>query len=137
VSALPDARPALARPGSHGLEHAVAATEQGLAALHEALLARDALAIARQADELQRALLHAVSTFMAAARSGGVPLALRHRLASASAQVASQRESLARATASLDRALGALLPAPAAAAPALYSSAGVSTTRASGATLQA
>lgn len=125
------------RPVSPGLEHALAATEQGLAALHDALLSRDALAIEHQADELQRALSHAVSTFMAAARSGGLPPALRHRLASASAQVASQRESLARATASLDRALGALLPPAPAATPALYSSAGTSAPRASGATLQA
>ena len=39
-----------------------------------------------------------------------MPPALRHRLASASGQVAAQRESLARATAALDRAIDVLLP---------------------------
>ncbi|EHR72876.1 hypothetical protein BurJ1DRAFT_4077 [Burkholderiales bacterium JOSHI_001] len=137
MSAAPPARPAAPRPGSAGLEHALSATEQRLSALHDALLSRDALAIERQADELQRALSHAASTFMAAARQGGVPPALRHRLASASAQVASQRESLARATASLGRALDALLPAAPAAAPGLYSSAGAAQPRAGGASLLA
>jgi hypothetical protein len=39
-----------------------------------------------------------------------VPPALRERLAQASGQVVAQRESLARATAALDRALDVLLP---------------------------
>ena len=42
--------------------------------------------------------------------SGPVPSALRTRLATASGQVAAQRESLARATAALDRAIDVLLP---------------------------
>ena len=52
----------------------------------------------------------AVSQFSDAAKSGPLPPALRHRLASASGQVAAQRESLARATAALDRAIDVLLP---------------------------
>ena len=39
-----------------------------------------------------------------------MPPALRDRLATASGQVVAQRESLARATAALDRALDVLLP---------------------------
>ena len=39
-----------------------------------------------------------------------MPPALRDRLAQASSQVVAQRESLARATAALDRALDVLLP---------------------------
>jgi hypothetical protein len=39
-----------------------------------------------------------------------VPSALRNRLAHASGQVAAPRESLARATAALDRAIDVLLP---------------------------
>ena len=58
----------------------------------------------------QRALAHAVHQFSKAARSGPVPSALRTRLATASGQVAAQRESLARATAALDRAIDVLLP---------------------------
>ena len=45
-----------------------------------------------------------------------MPPALRRRLASASGQVAAQRESLARATAALDRAIDVLLPREAAGA---------------------
>jgi hypothetical protein len=37
-------------------------------------------------------------------------MALRHRLASAGGEVAAQRESLARATAALDRAIDVLMP---------------------------
>ena len=48
--------------------------------------------------------------FTRAAREGGVPSTLRRRLALASAQVAAQREALARATAALDRAIDVLLP---------------------------
>ena len=51
-----------------------------------------------------------MSQFSDAARSGPLPPALRNRLASASGQVAAQRESLARATAALDRAIEVLLP---------------------------
>ena len=51
-----------------------------------------------------------MTQFSDAARSGPLPPALRHRLASASGQVAAQRESLARATAALDRAIDVLLP---------------------------
>jgi hypothetical protein len=50
-----------------------------------------------------------------------LPPALRHRLASASGQVAAQRESLARATAALDRAIDVLIPRDGA---ALYSTHG-------------
>ena len=49
---------------------------------------------------------------------------LRQRLALASGQVAAQRESLARASAALDRAIDVLLPSP---APRVaYSAAGLS-----------
>jgi len=54
-------------------------------------------------------------------RSGAVPPTLRRRLASASGQVAAQRESLARATAALDRAIEVLMPSD---TPGLYSSLG-------------
>ncbi len=66
----------------------------------------------RAAAELHRALAAAVDHFSRAARSGGVPPALRQRLALASGQVAAQREALARATASLDRAIDVLMPRP-------------------------
>jgi hypothetical protein len=103
------------------LEDTLAAVESRLVALGEALRARDAAAIDSHATELHRALARAVDHFTRAARSGAVPPTLRRRLASASGQVAAQRESLARATAALDRAIEVLMPSD---TPGLYSSLG-------------
>jgi len=103
--------PGLPAPAdSPELEARLAAVESRLAALGNALRARDPVAIDLQASELHRALAAAVSHFSDAARNGPVPPALRERLAQASGQVVAQRESLARATAALDRALDVLLP---------------------------
>ena len=101
--------PAPARPDP-ALETALAAVEGQLGALGVALRERDAAGIDRHATELHRALATAVEQFARAARSGSVPQALRHRLASAGGEVAAQRESLARATAALDRAIDVLIP---------------------------
>ncbi|HUG24534.1 hypothetical protein [Piscinibacter sp.] len=103
------------------LEDTLAAVESRLASLGEALRARDAAAIDSHATELHRALARAVDHFTHAARSGSVPPTLRRRLARASGQVAAQRESLARATAALDRAIEVLMPRD---VPGLYSSIG-------------
>ena len=92
------------------LEARLGDVETRLLALGNALRARDAVAIDLHAVELHRALSSAISHFSSAARSGRVPPALRTRLANASGQVAAQRESLARATAALDRAIDVLLP---------------------------
>jgi len=103
------------------LEDTLAAVESRLVALGDALRSRDAVAIDSHATELHRALARAVDHFSRAARNGTVPPLLRRRLASASGQVAAQRESLARATAALDRAIEVLMPRD---APGLYSSVG-------------
>jgi hypothetical protein len=100
------------------LEDALAAVESRLTSLGEALRVRDASAIDHHATELHRALASAVDRFSLAARSGSVPPGLRRRLARASGQVAAQRESLARATAALDRAIEVLMPRE---MPGLYS----------------
>jgi hypothetical protein len=92
------------------LEARLTAVETRLAALGNALRSRDAAGIDLHAAELHRALATAVTQFSDAARSGPLPPGLRNRLASASGQVAAQRESLARATAALDRAIDVLLP---------------------------
>lgn len=92
------------------LEVTLAEVESRLAALGSALRSRDAMAIDLHAGELHGALARAVEHFTSAARNGPVPPALRTRLASASGEVAAQRESLARATAALDRAIDVLLP---------------------------
>jgi hypothetical protein len=104
--AICDTASAAATPLEDSLGH----VESRLAALGSALRARDAAAVDLHAVELHRALAQAVDEFTSAARAGRVPPALRTRLASASGQVAAQRESLARATAALDRAIDVLLP---------------------------
>ncbi|MEP6876542.1 MAG: hypothetical protein ABI887_19475 [Burkholderiales bacterium] len=92
------------------LESVLASVENRLTALGDALCERDSAAIDLHATELHRALATAVEHFAKAARAGSVPRALRHRLASAGGEVAAQRESLARATAALDRAIDVLMP---------------------------
>lgn len=96
--------------GHQTLEDTLARVELHLAGLGTAVGARDLDAIGHHAAELQQALTHAVDRFSLAARLGQVPDALRRRLAAASGQVAAQRESLARATAALDRAIDVLMP---------------------------
>jgi hypothetical protein len=92
------------------LEAMLAQVELRLATMQASVRQRDVPAIADDADELHRALARAVEAFMHAARNGGIPPAMRLRLARASAQVARQREGLARATAALDRAIDVLIP---------------------------
>ena len=110
---MPDAfRPTV--PVAPELELTLAAVETRLAALGDALRARDAAAIDSEAAELHRALARAVDQFKRAASHGALPHALRLRLVAASGRVAAERESLARATASLDRAIDVLMPRDAA-----------------------
>jgi hypothetical protein len=118
------------------LEPPLTALEDSLAALGQALCSNDAQAIEAQAGALHRALARAVAQFAHAARAGSVPPALRQRLAQAGGRVAAQREALARATASLDRAIDVLLP-PDHAAHGIYSAAGNAQRRAHGGQLQA
>ncbi len=92
------------------LERPLHTVEDRLQALTVALNQHDADAVDRVAAELQAALAVAVGQFSAAARTGGVPPGLRQRLMQAGGQVAAQREALARATASLDRAIDVLIP---------------------------
>jgi hypothetical protein len=110
------------------LERPLQMVEDSLTALGVALHRQDTQAVDRVAAELHAALAAAVDHFTRAARSGGVPAPLRHRLALAGGQVAAQREALARATASLDRALDVLMPrhpqGAAGAAASLYSATG-------------
>lgn len=103
------------------LERPLAALEERVLALGEALRERDAARIESEAAALHRALAGAVDQFGRAARLGPIPAPLRRRLMAAGAQVAAQREVLARATASLDRAIDVLLPA---AAHGVYSASG-------------
>ena len=97
-------------PADTELEEALAAVEARLTALGVALLERDSLAVDTQASELHHALARAVDDFTRAARHGTVPPLLRLRLMRAGSQVAAQRESFARATAALDRAIDVLFP---------------------------
>ena len=106
------------------LEEALCLVEHELSELGLALQVRDSVAIDLHAAALHRALANAIDCFSRAAQSGPLAPALRHRLVSASGQVASQRESLARATAALDRAIEVLMPPQE--APAVYSAYGSS-----------
>ncbi len=118
------------------LERPLAAVEAQLGALAQALTQQDAEAVARAAADLHAALAAAVEQFTRAARNGGVPPPLRQRLALASGQVAAQREALARATASLDRAMDVLMPRQAASG--LYSAfGGIDRTSGHGGSVQA
>ena len=92
------------------LEQALAAVELRLARLADALLQRDLGAVDLESVALHGALASAVDHFSSAARHGPIPIALRHRLARTSGHVAAHRESFARATAALDRAIDVLLP---------------------------
>jgi hypothetical protein len=112
--------PTTGRPDAR-LEEALAAVDQRLAALGEALRTRDLAGVDTHASALHAALAQAVDCFARAAKNGPLPHALRLRLASTSGLVAAQRESLARATAALDRAMDVLLPRE---APAVYSAGG-------------
>ena len=97
-------------PAQADLEAPVLLVEQHLSELHQALQADDAHALELAASALHRSLTGAVEHFRAAAKRGSLPSPLRDRLALASARVAAQRQALARATASLDRAIDVLLP---------------------------
>ena len=130
-SLVPDRNAPHARPD---LETALAAVEHRLSALGVALCVRDTVGIDLHATELHRALATAVDQFALAARRGSVPAELRHRLASTSGQVAAQRESLARATAALDRAIEVLMPRD---TPGLYSSIGAAERGLLGGSIQA
>ena len=100
----------LAHGSTDTLEASVCALEEGLQKLGEALLARDTRGIDQASDRLQRALISALTDFQLAAREGRVPPELRRRLVSAGGHIAAQREAVARAAASLDRAIDILLP---------------------------
>ena len=106
------------------LERPLKGVEDCLTALGVALHRQDPQAVDRVAAELHTALAAAVDHFTRAARNGGVPAGLRQRLAQASGQVAAQREALARATASLDRAMDVLMPRQASVGASLYNAAG-------------
>ena len=110
-------------PLSSGLEDRLSAVELRLAALGNALRSRDAAGIDLHASELHKALASAVNHISDAARSGPVSPALRDRLVQAGGLVAAQRESLARDTAALDRAMDVLLPREGAALYSIYGAA--------------
>jgi len=116
------------------LEAVLQRVEQHLDDLQTALGARDMRCIELHAGELQRALTQALERFRHAARHGGTTLELRRRFALAGAQVAAQRDALARATAALDRAIDVLMPTPAA---GVYAADGTHAPRRSPSTLKA
>lgn len=97
-------------PAAIDLEDAISQVELHLEALGQAMRTHNAEGVEHEALALQRALAAAVQRLNHAARAGDVPPELRQRLALATGQMAAQRESLARATAALDRAIDVLMP---------------------------
>lgn len=91
-----------------------------LTALTRALQGRDAQALQAAADQLVAALEEAGPQLR---QPGALTPELRRRLAYAVGRVAAHREALARAAASVDRAIEVLLPSSAAAG-TTYSAAG-------------
>ena len=116
------------------LEGPLVEVEACLSAVGEALLRRDGAAVEQHAGRLQQVLQAAIASFGEAARSGGVPPQLRNRLVTAGGRVAAQRETLARATAALDRAMDVLMPAE---PTGLYGASGKTERRAWGGSFQA
>ena len=110
MPALQSTAPVAPVAGGPALEDMLSAVESRLSDLGEALRTRDLPGIDRHAAELHMALAAAVDNFCIAVRNGPVAPALRRRLVTASGQVAAQRESLARATSALDRAIDVLMP---------------------------
>jgi hypothetical protein len=117
------------------LESAVSRLEERLGALGAALRVHQAEAVATEAAALQRALAGAIEQLRHSTRNGRLPPPLRERLALASGHVAAQRDALARASASLDRAVDVLLPATA--SRGAYSAAGIAERQAHGGMLLA
>lgn len=95
--------------------------DEELTALTRALQGRDAQALQAAADQLVTALEEAGPLLR---QPGALTPDLRRQLAYAVGRVAAHREALARAAASVDRAIEVLLPAPALAAGSTYSAAG-------------
>jgi hypothetical protein len=93
------------------LEQPLLAVEACLNQLGQALAQRDPAGIEQHAGQLQQLLAQALQAFGDAARTGSVPADLRHRLVRAGGLLAAQRETLARGSTALDRALDVLLPA--------------------------
>jgi hypothetical protein len=117
------------------LAQSVEKVESRLSALGEALRVHRAEAVEAEAAELQQALSAALDQLRRSARDGQLSPQLRQRLALASGRVAAQRESLARASAALDRAIDVLLPSP---TPRVaYSAAGLSERQPHGGMLRA
>ncbi|NDY94026.1 hypothetical protein [Ideonella livida] len=104
---LPLAQPSAEQ--AHALERAVAAVEDGLAALSQSLTLRDPEATEQAAAALHQTLAEAMDRFAEVARHGGVPPALRRRLARSGGQVAAQRNAVARGSQWLDRTLELLI----------------------------
>jgi hypothetical protein len=109
----------MAAPGRAPLADALAAIELQLLALTGSLQARDAQGVEASAQHLAAAVEASAPLLRAA---GALPPGTNERITHAMGRVAAQREALARATASVERAMAVLWPAGP--APATYSASG-------------
>ena len=111
---------AIEAPAAPAAPAVLATLDEQLTALGQALQGRDAQSLQSAADRLVAALDAAQPVLR---EPGTLTPALRRHLAFAVGRVAAHREALARASASVDRAIEVLLPVPAPAA-TTYSAAG-------------
>jgi hypothetical protein len=88
--------------------HALAHVDEPLVALGRALQGRDAVALQEAAVVLERALERAAPALLEARMLTPAQL---DAMTLAAGRVAAQREAVARATASVERAIGVLVPA--------------------------
>ena len=91
------------------LEH----IEDRLQRLSAALRGTDAVAIEEATLALRQVLGQAMSDLRPAIKGSGISATLRNRILLADAEVAAQREAVARAAAALDRAVNLLMPSQA------------------------
>ncbi len=126
MAALPASRDAAPSPTgeSRALDAALESIEVSLTLLQRAVLAGAMPEVEAQSAALHRQLASSVVTFMQAAQDGALSAAQRRQLGHASARVAAQRESLARATAALDRAMDVLIDTAPSQPGALYAAHG-------------
>jgi hypothetical protein len=91
------------------LEPTLAALEKQLEEVSAALLAGDPLALERASGGLRQAVID-FSGMMERSRNQPLPAGMAVRLQKASAQLAMQRDNLARVTALVDRQVASVLP---------------------------
>jgi hypothetical protein len=94
------------------LEMHLAAVEEAIAMMGDALAEADAVVIEAAGDHLQATLRSALPVFAPLTRQDAMPPLAQRRFALAQARISAQREALFRAASAVDHHLDILLPRP-------------------------